>query len=181
MKKIIILDRDGVINYDSLEYIKSPAEWRAIPGSLEAIADLNRMGYEVVVATNQSGVARGYYDIAMLDVIHEKFMRELAAVGGHVDEIFFCPHHPEDNCHCRKPKPGLLHQIQQKYKVNLKDVYFIGDKLSDVEAARAAGCKPLLILTEIEKKKLENTSTLIEVPRFSDLADAVRYIKQVIE
>ncbi|MEO8400539.1 MAG: D-glycero-beta-D-manno-heptose 1,7-bisphosphate 7-phosphatase [Gammaproteobacteria bacterium] len=171
MKKIIILDRDGVINYDALGYIRSPDDWVAIPGSLEAIADLNRAGYHVVVATNQSGVGRGYYDIAMLDTIHEKLMHELAEVGGHIDEIFFCPHHPSENCDCRKPKPGLLTRIQKKYEANMTEVYFIGDKLSDVQAARAVGCKPLLVLAE-----MSDNPELAGIPYFPNLAQAAQYV-----
>src|SRR6185312_6787760 len=170
MKKFIILDRDGVINYDSVEYIKSPDEWHAIPGSLEAIAQLNRAGYYVMVVTNQSGIARRYYDIGMLDLIHEKMFAELAAVGGHIEEVFFCPHHPAENCRCRKPKPGLLYDIQKKYAVNLADVFLVGDKLSDVQAARTAGCKPLLVETGLKKLDITNHRELADVPCFANLA-----------
>jgi len=176
MRKIIILDRDGVINYDSAEYIKSPEEWHAMPGSLEAIAQLNRAGFYVVVATNQSGIARRYYDVAMLDLIHEKMLAELAAVGGHIEEIFFCPHLPSDNCYCRKPKPGLLQQIQKKYAVDLTTVFFVGDKLSDVQAARAVGCQPLLVLTEFNEIDCQTHPELKNVPRFLNLADVVEYV-----
>jgi len=176
MKKIIILDRDGVINYDSLYYIKNPDELHAIPGSLEAIAELNRAGFQVVVATNQSGIARGFYDEPMLNEIHKKMHHELAAVGGHIDEIFFCPHLPTENCECRKPNPGLLLQIQKKYQINLANVFFIGDKLSDVQAARAVGCKPLLVMTALEKLDVENNQELKGVPWFSDLSEAVKYV-----
>lgn len=176
MKKIIILDRDGIINYDSYEYIKTPDEWHAIPGSLDAIAQLNRAGFHVLVATNQSGIGRGYYDVQMLDRIHEKMFAELAAVGGHIDEVFFCPHLPSDHCDCRKPKPGLLLQIQKKYGVDLTHVFFIGDKLSDVQAARAVGCKPLLLLSLLEKAATETHPELLNVPRFAHLSDAVDYV-----
>lgn len=172
----IILDRDGVINFDSDQYIKSPDEWHPIPGSLEAIARLNRHGYRVLVATNQSGVARGLYDIGILDQIHEKLMQELAAVGGYIDEIFFCPHHPEDNCTCRKPKPGLIHQIKAKYDVNLLGTYFIGDSYADMEAARSAGCKPLLVLTGNGRRTLEKYPEFLEIPQFTNLAEAVDYV-----
>lgn len=175
MKKIIILDRDGIINYDSHDYIKSPDEWHAIPGSLEAIGQLNRAGFHVIIATNQSGIGRGYYDVAMLDSIHEKMFAELAAVGGHIDEIFFCPHLPADNCECRKPKPGLLLQIQKKYGVDLRDVFFIGDKLTDIQAAKACHCKPLLVFSLLEKTS-ESHPELINVPHFSNLSDAVEYV-----
>ncbi len=175
MKKIIILDRDGIINYESVEYIKAPEEWHAIPGSLEAIAQLNRAGYQVLVATNQSGIGRRYYDVITLDRIHEKMLDELAKVGGYIDEIFFCPHLPTDNCDCRKPKPGLLYQLRDKYQINLADVFFIGDKLSDVQAAKTAGCKPLLVLTAHSKINRENEE-LEGVPCFVSLAEAVRYV-----
>lgn len=166
MKKFIILDRDGVINYDSNEYIKNPDEWHAIPGSLVAIAQLNRAGYHVFVATNQSGVGRHYYDVSLLDRIHEKMLAELAAVGGHIDGIVFCPHLPSDNCSCRKPKPGMLYQIRDKYQVNLSEVFFIGDKLTDLEAARTAGCKPILI----------SSIQVEDVPCFPNLTEAVHYV-----
>jgi D-glycero-D-manno-heptose 1,7-bisphosphate phosphatase len=172
----VILDRDGVINYDSNEYIKSPEEWLPIPGSLEAIAQLNRYGFKVVIATNQSGVARGYYDLPMLDLIHEKLMSELAAVGGCVEEIFFCPHHPDEGCHCRKPKAGLLHQIQYKYTIELADTFFIGDSYVDVQAAQTAGCIPLLVLTGNGQSALLKYPELNTVPRFIDLAHAVEYV-----
>lgn len=172
----IILDRDGVINYDSEEYIKSPDEWRAIPGSLEAIAHLNRHGFHVLVATNQSGIARGYYDIDTLDAIHEKLMHELATVGGYIDEFFFCPHHPEEHCSCRKPKPGLLFQIQQKYPIHFPDTFFIGDTFGDVQAAQAVGCRPILILSEKGKQTLEHYPALLNIPHFASLAAAVDYV-----
>ncbi|OGT36083.1 MAG: D-glycero-beta-D-manno-heptose-1,7-bisphosphate 7-phosphatase [Gammaproteobacteria bacterium RIFCSPHIGHO2_12_FULL_37_14] len=171
----IILDRDGVINYDSSEYIKSPAEWLPIPGSLPAIAKLNRAGFRVIIATNQSGIARGFYDIAMLNAIHEKLINELKVCGGHIEEIFFCPHHPQDHCHCRKPNPGLLYQIQAKYSVELAKTFFIGDSLVDVQAARAAGCQPLLVRTGKGLEVLQKHSELL-IPNFADLAEAVDYV-----
>lgn len=177
---LIILDRDGVINHDSMEYIKSPDEWHAIPGSLEAIAQLNRVGFRVLIATNQSGVARGFYDLEMLDQIHEKLLRELAAVGGYIEEIFFCPHHPEDNCQCRKPKPGLFFRIEEKYGVNLKDVFFIGDSLVDMQAAKNSGCKPILVLTGNGKKTLMQNPDLSHIACFADLAAAVDHIVQTL-
>lgn len=174
--RFIILDRDGVINYESNEYIKSPAEWLPIPGSLEAIAQLNRAGFRVLVATNQSGVARGYYDIETLDAIHEKLMQELAAVGGYIDEIFFCPHHPDAHCFCRKPKPGLLYQIQEKYAVDFMQTYFIGDSTSDVEAAQRVGCIPILLHTGNGATSLEKYPALLNILHFADLAAAVEFI-----
>lgn len=172
----IILDRDGVINFDSHEYIKSPDEWLPIPRSLEAIATLNRAGFRVLVATNQSGVARGYYDVEMLDQIHEKMMRELAAVGGYIEEIFFCPHHPDDGCSCRKPMPGMLHDIQNKYGLSLSDIYFVGDSLADMGAAESAHCKPILVMTGNGKKTLASNAALATVPHFADLHEVVEYV-----
>jgi D-glycero-D-manno-heptose 1,7-bisphosphate phosphatase len=172
----IILDRDGVINYDSIHYIKSPDEWLPIPGSLEAIAQLNRHGYRVLIATNQSGIARGYYDIDTLDAIHEKLTHELAAVGGYVEEIFFCPHHPDDRCQCRKPNPGMLFAIAEKYPVNLTKTYFIGDSHVDIQAANAAGCQPILILSDKGLLAQAQYPEMKEVPSFDSLANAVDYI-----
>lgn len=172
----IILDRDGVINYDSEEYIKTPGEWQAIPRSLEAIAQLNRHGFQVLVVTNQSGIARGFYDMDTLDSIHEKLMLELASVGGYIEEIFFCPHHPDDHCLCRKPKPALFYQIEEKYPVNLTETFFIGDSFSDIEVARLVGCKPLLVLTGNGKQTLEKYPEFLTIPYFPDLAEAIDYV-----
>jgi D-glycero-D-manno-heptose 1,7-bisphosphate phosphatase len=172
----IILDRDGVINYDSDEYIKSAEEWQPIPGSLDAIAQLNRSGFQVLVATNQSGIARGHYDLDTLDLIHEKLMRELASVGGYIDEIFFCPHHPDDGCFCRKPKPGLLYRMKEKYSVNFSETYFIGDAYSDIQVAQCVGCLPILVLTGKGEKVLKKHSELSTIPNFPDLARAVEYV-----
>ncbi len=179
MKSYIILDRDGVINYESDEYIKSPAEWRPIPRSLEAIAQLNRHGFHVLVATNQSGVGRGLYDLEMLSRIHEKFVHELAAVGGYVDEIFFCPHHPDEKCICRKPNPGMLQQIAVKYPINFAETFFIGDSLVDVQAALAVGCQPLLVCTgktNYQQVQQQYDKLIANVPYFADLAAAVEYV-----
>ena len=172
----IILDRDGVINYDSSEYIKSPEEWLPIPGSLHAIAKLNRAGFRVLIATNQSGIARGYYDLATLDAIHEKLRQTLALYNGYIEEIFYCPHHPEDGCLCRKPKPGLLYQIQTKYAVPLAETFFIGDSLVDVQAAQAAECLPLLVRTGKGQEWLKKSPGLGSIPNFADLAEAVEYV-----
>lgn len=147
MSKYIILDRDGVINFDSADYIKSPEEWHPIPGSLEAIADLNKAGYKVFVATNQSGIGRGYFDLATLEAIHSKMQTELQKYGGEIQDIFYCPHLPTDDCQCRKPKPGLLLQIAQQYNIELSSVCFIGDSMKDLQAAKAAGCKGVLVRT----------------------------------
>jgi D-glycero-D-manno-heptose 1,7-bisphosphate phosphatase len=145
--KIIILDRDGTINHDSDEYIKSPEEWRALPGALEAISRLNHAGYHVVIATNQSGLGRGLMDVAALNAIHKRMLKQLAAVGGRVDAIFYCPHAPTDGCTCRKPMPGLIEQIAERFGLEMQGVSFVGDTLSDMQAAVAAGCVPHLVLT----------------------------------
>src|SRR5437660_10282934 len=144
--KLIILDRDGVINYDSEQYIKSPEEWRPIPGSLEAIARLNHAGYRVVVATNQSGVGRGLLDITMLNAIHERMHKALAQVGGRVDAIFFCPHSADSQCECRKPRPGMLLDIGRRFGVDMTGVPCIGDSPRDLACAEAVGAQPMLLL-----------------------------------
>lgn len=176
MMPIVILDRDGVINYDSDEYIKSPDEWRAIPGSLEAIAELNRAGFSVMVVTNQSGIARGLYSFETLEKIHEKLLNELGSFGGSIKDIFFCPHHPDDHCDCRKPKPGMLYQLQKKYSADLTKIFFIGDSIYDIKAAQEVGCTPILVLTGKGKKTLQTYPDLNPVQHFNDLATAVEYI-----
>jgi D-glycero-D-manno-heptose 1,7-bisphosphate phosphatase len=170
-KKMVILDRDGVINFDSPEYIKSAEEWHAIPGSLEAIADLNRAGFLVTIATNQSGVGRAYYTLEILEQIHEKMKNELAIVGGHLDGIYFCPHKPEDNCLCRKPKPGMLIKIFEDFGIDPKDAVFIGDSLRDLEAAQSVNCPAIFIHGNNEMQHLDS-----EAPSFADLAAAVSYL-----
>ena len=169
----IILDRDGVINFDSDSYIKSPEELLFIPGSLEAIVRLNRADYRVLVATNQSGVARGYYDLEMLSRIHDKLHRELEKMGGKIEEIFYCPHHPDEKCLCRKPQPGMFHAIQKKYGIQFEDVFFIGDSLTDMHVAQTVGCKPILVLTSKGENTLVNNPEVKVIPRFNDLAAAV--------
>lgn len=145
--KLIILDRDGVINKESRNFIKNPAEWLPIPGSLEAIAKLNHAGYTVVITTNQSGVGRGYFDLNMLDQIHNKLHTELAKFGGKIDKIYFCPHLPDANCNCRKPKTGMFEQIEADYDVKLQQLqpWYIGDSLRDLQLGLAMGCKFCLI------------------------------------
>jgi len=145
---LIILDRDGVINYDSDQFIKNPEEWKPIPGSLEAIARLNQAGYRVVVSTNQSGVGRGLFDMATLNAIHDKMHKSCSLVGARIDAIFFCPHAADANCLCRKPKTGMLEEIATRYNLgSLKDVPAVGDSLRDLQSASAMGAKPYLVLT----------------------------------
>lgn len=143
--KLVILDRDGVINEDSDDYIKSPAEWRPIPGSLEAIVKLKHAGFRVVVASNQSGLARGLFDYDSLFAIHDKMTRMLADIGAQLDGIFFCPHGPDDGCVCRKPKTGLLDDIARRFGRSITGIPFIGDSQSDIDAARAAGAEPIRV------------------------------------
>jgi D-glycero-D-manno-heptose 1,7-bisphosphate phosphatase len=145
--KLVVLDRDGTINHDSDQFIKSPAEWKPIKGSLEAIARLSQAGYRVVVATNQSGIARGLFDTATLIAIHDAMQRAVAQFGGRIDAIFFCPHAADSACECRKPKPGMLREIGRRFNLSLDGVYAVGDALRDVEAAAAAGARPVLVLT----------------------------------
>ena len=145
--KLVILDRDGTINQDSDDYVKSPAEWEPLPGALEAIARLNHAGWHVVVATNQSGLGRGLFDVAQLNAMHAKMHTMLAAVGGRVDAIFYCPHAPDEGCRCRKPEPGLFEQIGERYGLDLHDVPAVGDTPRDLIAAVTAGCQPHLVLT----------------------------------
>ncbi len=145
--KLVILDRDGTINEDSAEYVKSPSEWQPLPGALEAIARLNHAGWHVVVASNQSGLGRGLFDVASLNAMHAKMHTMLAAVGGRVDAIFYCPHAPDDHCRCRKPEPGLFEQIGERYGIDLQDVPAVGDTPRDLVAAVTVGCEPHLVLT----------------------------------
>lgn len=172
----IILDRDGVINYDSDAYIKSPEEWVPIPGSLEAIAHLNKHQYQVLVATNQSGVARGYYTLETLALIHQKFQRALAAVGGVVEEIYYCPHHPEAGCMCRKPRTGMFTQIHARYALDFRRTFYIGDSYTDVLVAQQVGCTPVLVLTGKGLRTLEEHPELAHMLKFNDLAEAAQYV-----
>ena len=145
--KLVVLDRDGVINHDSSAYIKSPTEWRPLPGSLEAITRLRKGGWRVAVATNQAGVGRGLFDMATLSAIHSRMTAAVAGAGGHLDAIFFCPHAPEMQCGCRKPRPGMLHEIARRFAVEPTDMVMVGDSLRDLQAAQAAGARPVLVLT----------------------------------
>lgn len=171
--KMIILDRDGVINYDSDDYIKSVEEFMPIPGSLEAIARLSRAGYHVYVATNQSGIARGYYDEATLQQMHDKLAELLQQHGGHVDGIFYCPHGPDDRCDCRKPLPGLLHRIAHVTGQSLEGVPVVGDSLRDLQAAREVGAVPYLVKTGKGQRTLDKGEGLEGVPVYDDLSQCV--------
>lgn len=145
--RLVILDRDGTINADRDDYVKSAEEWVALPGALEGVARLNEAGFHVVVVTNQSGIGRGLFDMATLNAMHLKMHAELARVGGRVDAVFFCPHAPGEGCACRKPRPGLFEQIGQRYGLSLRGVPALGDSLRDLQAAAAMGCETHLLRT----------------------------------
>jgi len=170
---LIILDRDGVINQDSDAYIKSPPEWIALPGSVEAIAQLNQAGYRVVVITNQSAIARGLLDLSTLARIHQKLRRQVAEAGGLIDAVFFCPHGPKDNCACRKPKPGMFLDLQERLHLSLEGVPAVGDSLRDVQAAQAVGCRPILVKTGKGMETLHAGVGLEGVDVYNDLASVV--------
>ena len=176
--KLVILDRDGVINYDSEHFIKSVAEWKALPGSPEAIAKLTQAGYRVVVATNQSGIGRGLFDMDTLNAIHEKMHRATQLLGGRIDAVFYCPHSVDSNCQCRKPKPGMFERIGGCFNADMSAAFAIGDSLRDLQAASAAGARPILVLTG----KGENTRAEGNLPdgtlTFADLSAAVDFILQ---
>ena len=145
--KLVVLDRDGTINHDSDQYIKSPAEWKPIKGSLEAIARLAQNGWRLVVATNQSGIGRGLFDMATLNAIHDAMHRAVHRAGGRIDAVFFCPHADASHCECRKPRPGMLLEVARRMNVDLAEVPMVGDSLRDLQAAAAAGARPVLVLT----------------------------------
>lgn len=145
--KLLILDRDGTINHDSADYIKSADEWLPLPGALEAIARLNHAGWHVVLASNQSGLGRGLFEVSDLNAIHTKMHQQLQAMGGRIDAVFYCPHTPDDACPCRKPAPGLFEQISDRYAMELKGVPVVGDSARDLLAGVAVGCEPHLVLT----------------------------------
>ncbi|MBL1276527.1 MAG: D-glycero-beta-D-manno-heptose 1,7-bisphosphate 7-phosphatase [Ectothiorhodospiraceae bacterium] len=181
-KPLVILDRDGVINQDSDKFIKSVQEFVPIAGSLEAIATLNRAGYRVVIATNQSGLARGLFDLATLEAMHDKLQQLLIVAGGHIEGIFYCPHGPAAGCDCRKPLPGLLQQIAAQYEVSLVDVPVIGDSMRDLQSAFAVGARPILVRTgkgERTLAALRKPSSEInvrELPVYKDLAAAANAV-----
>jgi D-glycero-D-manno-heptose 1,7-bisphosphate phosphatase len=174
--KLVILDRDGVINQDSANFIKNPNEWIPIPGSLEAIALLNQSGFRVAVATNQSGVSRGLFDMATLNSIHDKMHRELALVGGRIDAVFYCPHSADDHCDCRKPKPGMIKEIGKRFSLELNEVFAVGDALRDIQAFTDAGCKTILVRTGKGEETLKSGNLPANTPVFADLNEAVQHI-----
>lgn len=171
--KLIILDRDGVINHDSEQFIKSPEEWKPIDGSLEAIARLNQWGWRVVVASNQSGIGRGLFGMDTLNAINAKMVRSLAEVGGRLDAIFFCPHPADSTCDCRKPKSGMFLQIAERFSVDLHGVPVVGDSLRDLQAGVAVGCVPYLVLTGKGQKTKDDPDLPPGTLIYPDLATVV--------
>jgi D-glycero-D-manno-heptose 1,7-bisphosphate phosphatase len=172
--KLVILDRDGVINQDSDAYIKNPDEWVAIPGSPQAIARLNNAGWTVTVATNQSGIGRGLFDHDQLAFIHQKMATELGSVGARIEAIAYCPHRPDNGCTCRKPRTGLLESLARRFGVSLTGVPVIGDSLRDVQAAMAVGARPLLVVTGKGERTLATHGVeLNTIEQFPDLFAAV--------
>ena len=174
--KLIILDRDGVINFDSEQFIKSPDEWKPIPGSLEAIARLTREGWRVVVATNQSGLARGLFEMATLNAIHAKMHKAAAQAGGRIEAVFYCPHAADMECGCRKPKTGLFDEIAVRYGRDLADVPAVGDSLRDLQAATSVGARPVLVRTGKGERTLAAGGFPQDTPVFADLSEAVEFL-----
>ena len=174
--KLIILDRDGVINEDSDQFIKSPDEWLPLPGSLEAIALLNRAGYRVVVISNQSGLGRGLFDIQALNAIHDKMLLCLSVLGGQIESILFCPHSPDEQCECRKPKAGMFLDLQHRLNISLNDVHAVGDSLRDLQAAQLVNALPVLVRTGKGAATLANGKGLEGIPVFADLAEFTQHL-----
>ena len=185
--KLIILDRDGVINHDSANYIKSADEWVPIDGSIEAIARLHKAGFTVVIATNQAGLAKGKFDLDDLEAMHEKLTQLVEDQGAELGAIFYCPHHPDDKCKCRKPMPGMVDAIEAEFNISAEGFYFVGDSLRDMQAAITKGCKPILVKTGNGEKtiaQLANVSLQTDAPQlspeqvqvFNDLAAAADFI-----
>jgi D-glycero-D-manno-heptose 1,7-bisphosphate phosphatase len=174
--KLIILDRDGVINFDSDQFIKNPEEWKPIPGSLEAIARLCQAGYRVVVATNQSGIGRGLFDMSVLNAIHDKMHKACALMGGRIDAVFFCPHTAEVNCECRKPKSGMMEEIAERYHQTLNGVPAVGDSLRDLQASANLGAQPFLVLTGKGEKTQAKGGLPDGTLVFADLAAVANHI-----
>jgi D-glycero-D-manno-heptose 1,7-bisphosphate phosphatase len=182
MDKWLILDRDGVINYDSDQFIKSPEEWRPLPGSLEAIAALNTAGYRIAVISNQSGLARGLFDLDTLEAIHQKLHSQLAKQGGQIERIYFCPHGPDDHCSCRKPLPDMFMKFAEDFDAPLENIYAVGDSIRDLEAALYAGARSVLVRTgkgeksEQSLRALPEDNPLSKVPVYNDLASFAEHI-----
>jgi D-glycero-D-manno-heptose 1,7-bisphosphate phosphatase len=181
--KLVILDRDGTINEDRADFVKSADEWLPLPGALEAIARLHEAGWHTVVATNQSGIGRGLFDMAALNAMHAKMNQLLHKLGGRIDAVFFCPHTPLDRCTCRKPLPGLFEQIGERYGVDLAEVPVVGDSLRDLQGGVAAGCQPHLVLSgkggRLGKEAIEQL--LEKVPGTRVHADLAAFAEALIQ
>ena len=171
--RLILLDRDGVINEDSVDYVRSPSQWHPIPGSLEAIAKLGDAGLDVGVCTNQSGVARGLYSTATLDTIHAKMCAAIRRKGGRLSTLHYCPHHPDDGCQCRKPEPGMLLAAMRDVDAAPGETVFVGDSVRDVQAARAAGCQPVIVGTG---NGIETKAQFPDVDAYDDLQAFCRWV-----
>jgi D-glycero-D-manno-heptose 1,7-bisphosphate phosphatase len=181
--RLVILGRDGILNAYREDHVKSPEEWQPVPGVLEAVARLNHAGWHAVVATNQSGIGRGMIDMASVNAVHLHMMQRLSAVGGRLDAVFFCPHTPEENCDCRKPKPGLMRQIALRYGIDLRTVPMVCDTLRDLQAAHAAGCEPHLVLSGraaglSEAKQIEIVAQVPGTEVHEDLGGFVDFLLQ---
>ena len=174
--KLVILDRDGVINFDSDQYIKSPSEWRPIPGSIEAIARLNQNGYRIAVATNQSGIGRGLFDMATLNAMNDKMMELVFRQGGRIDALFFCPHTAVEDCNCRKPRTGMLEEIAARFHTELKGVPSVGDSLKDLQAAETVGAQPILVLTGKGTRTRDEGGMPKKTLVFENLAEASKHL-----
>jgi len=175
--RLLIVDRDGVINEDSPEFIKTPAEWHPIPGSIEALATATQMGFSIFVVSNQSGIARGIVDIEQLHQIHARLLAEVQRCGGRIDAILFCPHGPDDDCHCRKPRPGLLEAIATRTGASLRDAIFVGDRQSDLDAARAVGARAVLVETGHGRATLAKLPAHDRLTVYPDLAAVVNRLR----
>jgi len=174
--RLVVLDRDGVINRESRDFIRTPAEWLPLPGSIRAIADLTAAGFAVVVATNQSGVGRGLFTAATLAAIHARMTSTIEAAGGRLAGIFFCPHRPEDNCDCRKPRPGLMTQVEERFGTSLRGQPVIGDSYRDLEAAWSVGARAMLVRTGNGAATEGRLATNAPVEVFPDLAAATELL-----
>jgi D-glycero-D-manno-heptose 1,7-bisphosphate phosphatase len=177
--RLLILDRDGVINQDSAEFIKSPQEWIPIPGSLQAIAQANQLGFRVVVVSNQSGLARGLFDIGQLNKIHSTMLNQVMQYGGRIDAVFFCPHGPDDGCSCRKPLPGLRLNLAQRTEVDWGSTFVVGDRESDMLAASAVGARKILVKTGHGVRTMASMQDLSDILVCDDLASAVDQLSTV--
>lgn len=181
--KLVILGRDGILNEFRDDHVKVPEEWVAIPGALQAVARLNHAGWHAVIATNQSGIGRGMIDMAQVNAIHAQMHKALMAVGGRIDAVFFCPHTPEDRCDCRKPLPGLMHDIGRRYNIGLAHVHMVADTLRDLQAAAAAGCQPHLVCSgrAAQLGEAERAAILAQVPSTQVHTDLAAFAEHLLQ